>query len=216
MWKAVLFDLDGTLADTLKSLHYCTNRALKYCGLPGHPMEAYKTMVGDGAAKLLERALIAAGDTQLVNMEKITAKYKEVFAKDCMYEVKPYDGILELLGTLKERGIKIAVLSNKPHAQTIDVVETLFGKGYFDHVQGQQEGIRRKPYPDGALAIAAGFGIEPAECLYLGDTNTDMQTGNAAGMHTVGVTWGFRDREELEANQAQDIIDAPMELCRLL
>ncbi|MBU9724827.1 HAD family hydrolase [Diplocloster modestus] len=216
MWKAVLFDLDGTLADTLKSLHYCTNRSLEYCGLAGHPMEAYKTMVGDGAAKLLERALIAAGDTQLKNMEKITAKYKEVFAKDCMYEVKPYDGIPELLDTLKERGIKIAVLSNKPHAQTINVVETLFGKGYFDHVQGQQEGIRRKPYPDGALAIAAEFGIEPADCLYLGDTNTDMQTGNAAGMHTVGVTWGFRDREELEANHAQDIIDYPMDLRRLL
>lgn len=215
MWKVCVFDLDGTLADTLESLHYCTNAALEFCGLNGRPKEEYKNMVGDGAVMQIKRALTAAGDPKLQHLDQALDKYREIFAKHCMYQVKPYDGIPELLSWLKEKKIHIAVLSNKPHAQTVDVVESLFGKNYFDRIQGQVEGLKKKPSPDGALLLAKEFGAEPEECLYLGDTNTDMQTGNAAGMYTIGVTWGFRSRKELVENKADALIDHPMELCRL-
>ncbi len=121
-----------------------------------------------------------------------------------------------MLEELKRRGIPIAVLSNKPHLQAIRVVEELFGKGVFDWVQGQTEEIPRKPDPTGALHIAERFGVSPEECLYLGDTNTDMQTGKRAGMYTTGVSWGFRSVEELRSSGADQIIHVPAEVLKLM
>lgn len=216
MIKVCIFDLDGTLADTVESLAYCGNRALEAMGLSAFPTERYRYFAGDGSAELVRRCLRENGDLQCQRFDELSSLYGTYFAKDCMYHVKPFSGITESLEWLKAHDIKISVFSNKPHAQAIDVVESLFGKGYFDYIQGQQEGIPRKPAPNGAIKIAEHFQVSCEECLYIGDTNTDMQTGNAAGMHTVGVLWGFRDRAELEENHAKVIVSSPSEITTLL
>lgn len=132
--------------------------------------------------------------------EAILPVYMEIFGKYCNYEMHPYDGIVELTSKAKELGLKIAVVSNKPDAQAKKTVEYVFGAGYFDTVIGEQEGVPKKPDPSGALKAAKICGADPSECLYFGDTNTDMKTGKNAKMTTVGVLWGFRGREELAAS----------------
>lgn len=215
MFKACIFDLDGTLTDSVESIAYSANRAIAAFGFTPNPVEAYKHFAGDGADIMLERSLVAAGDVNLEYFEPVKQKYKELFQKDCMYQVKPYEGIVELLKILKEKNIKIAVLSNKPHNRAVDVVEALFGKDYFDIIMGQSKHIKRKPSPDGALIIADELGLLTSECIYIGDTNTDMITGKSANMFTVGVTWGFRERQELEENNADYIIDSPLQLLEI-
>jgi len=216
MKKAVIFDLDGTLSDSIASIKYCADRALAPFGYGPFLESDYKYFVGDGAATLVKRALTAAGDAGLTHFEEAFALYKKYFTVDCMYQVKPYDGIRELLAALKERGVKIAVLSNKPHVQTIDVVEALFGKGYFDILRGQVDGVPVKPDPMGARLVLEELGLKATEVLYLGDTATDMKTGKGAGAFTVGALWGFRERAELEGADADAIIAHPLELLELL
>ena len=211
MKKAVIFDLDGTLSDSLASIKYCADLAVEPWGYGPFSEEQYKYFVGDGAANLIKRCLAAGGDTQLVHFEEAFARYREIFSKHCMYQVKPYEDIPKLLAALKEKGLKITVLSNKPHAQTIDVVETLFGKGYFDVIQGQKPEVPIKPSPAGVYQILQQLSLKIDDILYLGDTSTDMQTGKSAGAFTVGVLWGFRKREELEENGADAIIAQPLE-----
>lgn len=227
MKKAVIFDLDGTLADSLESIAYCTNRAIGRYGFAPFETERFKYFVGDGAAELIRRALKAAGDEELAYYDRVKAEYDVIFEADCMYKVVPYDGIPELLQTLRKKGVKTAVLSNKPHERTVDVISRLFGSPaagdgtsdgamsdgiMFDAVQGQMEGIARKPSPDGVYYIAGQLSVSVEEIVYVGDTDTDMQTGKSAGAFTVGVLWGFRDRKELEENHADAIIAAPHEL----
>lgn len=212
MYKAVIFDLDGTLLDTVSSIARSANEVLKKLGYRELPEEDFMYYAGDGQKELLRRCLRASGDTECCDFEKAFEMYQTSLREHCMYKVEPYPGIRELLNNLKGRGIKISVLSNKPHISTVQVIEDVFGKGYFDHVQGQQEGIPRKPDPMGALHIADHFGLTAGECLYIGDTNTDMQTGNGAGMDTIGVLWGFRDRTELEENNAGLIVEHPDEI----
>ncbi|MDE6907418.1 MAG: HAD family hydrolase, partial [Lachnospiraceae bacterium] len=171
-----------------------------------------KTFAGDGAEELIRRCLRAGGDGTCSKFEEMQRLYRRYFGENCMYRVRLYDGIFHLLETMKQKEMKIAVLSNKPHAQAADVVEKLFGTGYFDYVQGQTGEIPRKPSPEGALRIAEYFGVERSECLYIGDTDTDMQTGKDAGMFTIGVLWGFRSREELEENRADWIVGHPSEI----
>ena len=127
----------------------------------------------------------------------------------------PYPGIVELLEELKGLRAKLGVISNKPHANTVDVIEQVFGDEIFDWVQGQTEEIPRKPDPAGALYTARRLGVSPKECLYIGDTGTDMKTGTAAGMYTVGVLWGFRDRKELQETGAMEIVEEPSQLGRI-
>lgn len=215
MIKAVIFDLDGTLIDTVDSMAEAGNRMLEAVALQALPRDAYKYFAGDGADMLVKRALIAAGDTELRKFSAAKEVYNKLFETYCTYHVCPYDGIPETLQALKERGIKIAVLSNKPHAQTPKVVEAYFGT-IFDAVQGQSDTVRKKPSPDGALLIAEKLGVMPEECLYVGDTNVDMQTGNAAGMFTLGVLWGFRTEQELRENNAKVIISEPKEILAYL
>jgi len=212
MKKAVIFDLDGTLTDTLDSIKKCADAAIAVCGYEPYERDAYKYFVGEGAARLVEKCLIGRGDVNLENFDKVFAAYKEIFAENCMYHVRPYEGIRELLESLKDAGLKIAVLSNKPHAETIDVVESIFGKGYFDVIHGQKPKVERKPSPAGVFCILEELGLSVDEIAYLGDTSTDMQTGKSAGAFTVGALWGFRDRKELEENHADAIIKNPGEL----
>lgn len=232
MGKAVLFDLDGTLADTLESLAYCTNRALVDFSFQPLDKMLFKKFVGNGSRMQITRALRAVQAEEMLRrdgetdddgfrtqprlLEEVHERYLAYFAKDCMYGVRPYEGIVPLLEQLKQQGIKIAVFSNKPHANTVEVTETLFGKGYFDSVRGQKDGYPKKPAPDGVHAILNGLGVSAADCLYVGDSWVDMETGHNAGARAVGVLWGFRDRAELEAHHADAVISRPEELLELV
>lgn len=215
MIKACIFDLDGTLADTLESMAVSTNKVLESLGYGPLPVENFRYYAGDGAKMLIQRALTDAGDVELEHLETAYADYSDIFSKDCTYKVTVFDGMEKTLKDLKVMGMKLAVLSNKPHAQTKEVIRALFGDDLFDWVQGQQEGIEKKPDLSGALRIASAFGVNPAECMYIGDTNVDMQTGNRAGMFTVGVLWGFRTRQELLDNHAHVLAGKPEDLIGL-
>lgn len=214
MKKLVIFDLDGTLSDSIHSIKFSGDRTMEAFGYGPFTVEQYKYFIGDGAANLVRRALAAGGDTELTHFEEAFALYREIFKENCMYRVRPYEGIPELLATLKTQGIKIAVLSNKPHAETVSVIESLFGAGYFDVIQGQKENVAIKPSPEGALQILSRLDLTTADVLYLGDTGTDMKTGRNLGAFTVGALWGFRERGELEENGADAIIEHPLELLR--
>ncbi len=212
MKKAVIFDLDGTLTDSLESIKVSADKAIGEFGFGPYTKEQYKYFVGDGADTLIERCLVAGGDKGLAYFDRAFVEYQKIFQEYCMYRVVPYDGIKELLAVLKERGIKIAVLSNKPHERTKDVIYTLFGEGYFDVVQGQIAGMEKKPSPAGVFHILKQLELTAEDVLYLGDTGTDMQTGKSAGAVTIGALWGFREREELLENHADYVIEKPLEL----
>ena len=218
MYRCCIFDLDGTLVDSIHALTYTVNLTLKEFGMGPVTEDLIKIFVGDGAKMLVERALIHCGDEKLTHYDEAVELYKVLFRQHCLYRVDAYDGIRELLAFLKDRGIHTAVFSNKPHEQTLVNVESVFGKDSFDIVLGEREseGIKRKPDPAGAFYIAKTLGVKPEECLYFGDTNTDMKTGAAAGMDTVGVLWGFRDRTELEEYHPKYIISHPREIMEAL
>lgn len=210
--KAAIFDLDGTIVDTLESIALAGNRMLIECGLEAIEKEKYKYFAGDGADTLVERVLRSAGDKDLAYFEKAKSIYKRLFEENCVYKVIAFEGMKETLEEMKHRNIKIAVLTNKPHERAITVLNATFGENFFDLVIGQKEGFPKKPDPKGAILIAQTFQIKPEDCIYIGDTDVDMQTGNRAGMFTIGVLWGFRTKEELEENKAKAIISAPIQL----
>ncbi|MBS5958124.1 MAG: HAD family hydrolase [Clostridiales bacterium] len=209
MYKCCIFDLDGTVLDTIASLSHSVSLAMAHFGYGPVDEEHTKKFVGDGYKKLVERALIYSGDEALVHYEEALSVYEKLFEENCLYEIKPYDGIPELLRFLKEKEIKIGILTNKNRVRAVECVETCFEPGYFDLIVGDGDGISLKPDPAGALFMAESFHVKPSECLYFGDTNTDMKTGIHAGMDTVGVTWGFRDQKELETFHPSFIIDHP-------
>ena len=212
MKKKVIFDLDGTLSDSIHSIKYSCDKTMEAFDIGPFSIKQYCYFVGDGAANLVKRALIAGGDEELSHFEEAFALYKKIFAEYCMYQVKPYDGICELIRELKERKILIAVLSNKPHLETIRVIEELFGKGCFDMTLGQMDGFAIKPSPEGVFRIMDKLNIKAEEILYLGDTATDMKTGKGAGAFTIGALWGFRERKELEEGGADAIIAHPLQV----
>ena len=214
MIKACIFDLDGTLANTLDSMAYVANEILKGMGLKEQPTENFKYYSGEGADMLVRRCLKDAGDSELTHFEECRALYRKKFDEDPLYKVVPYEGIKETLQTLKNTGVKLAVCSNKPHIAAVKVIDKMF-PGYFDLVIGQSDAIRKKPAPDGPLKAAAEFGASSEECMYIGDTRTDMETGTAAGMHTIGALWGFRDREELESSGAEIVAEKPEDLLKI-
>lgn len=216
MYKGIIFDLDGTIADTLKSIAVSANRVLKECGLEPRPIDEYRYYAGDGADTLIRRSLSAAGDLDGVNFNRAYKKYGEIFEKDCTFEVKVFDGMMEALKQIKGKGIKLGVLTNKPHDRAVTVVGVLFGNEIFDIVIGQQEGLAKKPDPTGAILMAEKLGIDPRDCMYVGDTDVDMETGKRAGMYTVGVLWGFREKQELLDHKADVLIERPGELLGLL
>ena len=220
--KAVIFDLDGTLSDTIHSLTYCGNEMLRELGYGPFQEKDYMYFAGDGAANLVKRALRASGDAELQSFDTAFRRYKEIFAVHCMDGVKPYEGIPELVIALKKKGLKLAVLSNKPHAETVRVVETLFEPGTFDVIQGQEPGLSLKPSPEGVFRIMERLReltaeeISPEQLLYLGDTGTDAATGRGAGAFTVGALWGFREREELLDGGVDAIASCPAEVLNYL
>lgn len=213
MTKLCVFDLDGTLADTAPTIAYFGNRALNAFGYPTLTVEQYKQMVGNGVFVLMERmAQAAAGNAAPELLDKLYKKYQEDYDNDSLYLTQPYEGISSMLVELKNMGIRLAVLSNKPHNNTCEVVNTLFPDGLIDRVQGQVNGSPTKPDPSTLLQILAQERVSPEECLYIGDSSVDMETGKNAGIFTIGVDWGFRGREELENTGADLIVSTPQEI----
>lgn len=214
--KACIFDLDGTLTDTLESLVYSVNGSLKEMGLPAISKEQCRRFVGNGARRLMECSLEAAGDAGASRIAEAMQVYGRIFGANCTYRVVPYDGIPEMLQKLKSRGIRLAVLSNKPHGQTVDVVRAVFGEGCFDCVQGQTDAIPRKPDPAGVYSLLEKMGVSAGECLYIGDSEVDIATGNRAGVRCVGVDWGFRSRQTLEDAGAEVIVSRPDQILQFI
>lgn len=218
MIKGCIFDLDGTLANTLDSIVFFANSALKECGYPEIPQDQYRYLVGNGADNLIRGMLYTvkgreADPEEIARVRKI---YDGLYESDPLYLVTQYDGLQELLQELKKRDRILAVLSNKPDNVVQMVVDQLFSKDIFTKCYGQRPEIPRKPSPAGALRIAEECGLQPQECFYLGDTDVDMKTGTAAGMQTIGVLWGFRDREELVSNGAKWVVSHPLDVLSLL
>lgn len=211
--SGVIFDFDGTLVDTLEDLGDSMNQALSDLGLPAHPMSAYRYFVGQGIRNLVKNASSGAdGETQA----KVLVRMMEHYQENWHNKTKPYPGIPGVVAKLKAEGFKLAILSNKPDTFTQIMAKHFFPNEEFDIVRGETGDISRKPDPAGAVLIAEQFGVSCGEILYLGDTNTDMQTGLSAGMFTVGVTWGFRPVQELRQAGAQATIDRAVQIMDLV
>lgn len=213
-FQAILFDLDGTLLDTIDDLRDAMNLVLRQMGHATHPREAYKYFVGNGMEVLAKRALPAAARDQ-PTVARCVALMREEYGRRWRQRTRPYEGISELLTTLRGLGMRLAVLSNKPHDLTLATVEHFFPDRPFTIVRGAKDDVPKKPDPTGALQVAKLLGIAPPATLYLGDTSIDMQTARAAAMYPVGAAWGFRTPEELQASGAAAIIGHPLELVGL-
>ncbi|NLB06326.1 MAG: HAD family hydrolase [Desulfobulbaceae bacterium] len=214
-YKAILFDLDGTLLDTLEDLATAANRALGTLGLPAHPTDAYRVFVGDGLRTLAER-ILPGEQRSAAQVDALVVAFEREYSRTWNERTAPYAGVPEMLDRLTGDGYRMSVLSNKPDAFTRLCVEQLLPHWTFAPLYGQRPGVPRKPDPAAALAIAVELGLDPAEVLYLGDTATDMHTARAAGMAAVGVLWGFRTADELRAAGARHLITHPGELAPLL
>ncbi len=214
-FKAVCFDLDGTLLDSLADLADCTNKILLKRGFPEHPVDAFCYFVGDGAKMLMTRVL-----PEEVRNESLIEDCRQDFEtsyRECWNEQTiPYKDIPELLDALIGRQLKLTVLSNKPNEFTLLMVENLLAQWNFEVVLGQREGIPRKPDPAGMLEICQQLEIPAEAFLYLGDTATDMKTAVSAGCFPVGVLWGFRTEEELRDNGARAIVKEPLDVLDFL
>ena len=214
--KACIFDLDVTLTNTLESMTYSVNLTLKEMGLSQITKDQCRMFVGNGARVLIEESLKVSGDPKASRIEEGMKIYGRIFDQNCTYHVTLYEGIPEMLKALKDRGIHLAVLSNKPDRQTVKVVKEIFGDNIFDYAQGQKDGIRRKPEPDGVWYLMEQMQVSKEECLYIGDSEVDAATGKNAGLKTIGVLWGFRDRKTLETAGADHLIERPEELLQFV
>jgi phosphoglycolate phosphatase len=213
--QSVIFDLDGTLLDTLADIADAANRALIAQGFPPHERHAYRWFIGDGSAVLMTRAL---PETQR-SAETVRACLKSFiddYNQNWHRATKPYDGLRELLGKLRDRNIKLAVVTNKPHRFAISMMAHYFGACPFDPILGQQEGVPKKPDPRQARAAAEKMGVKPGSCIFIGDSAVDMKTACNAHMRPVGAGWGFRPSEELLNAGASIVIHHPMELLDLI
>lgn len=214
-FEAVLFDLDGTLIDTVDDIGDAANRVLSNNGFPVHPVSAYYQFVGEGVKVLFSRAL-PEGKRNDALIDTCLNEFIEDYRRNYAVKSKPYDGIPELLDALSVKGLRRAILSNKPDFLTKDCVTSLLSNWDFEIVFGQRASVPRKPDPQGALEIAEKLAIPPSSFLYVGDTPVDMKTAASAGMFSVGVAWGFRPVKELEENGACAIIKEPIQLLDLL
>lgn len=213
-YKGAIFDLDGTLLDTLQDLADSVNEVLTFYGFPNHDKEEYKLKVGKGFRNLLEVSLPQNTDKEL-DMEVVLHKFVEIYDKNYRNKTVPYPGIVSLLHNLNNKGIKIAVNSNKRTDYTEALIHQFFGDIPFVEIFGERQGIPKKPDPAAALEIAEKMQLQPEEILYIGDSKTDMQTGKNAKMGKAGVLWGFRGAKELQENGADYLIKDAEELEKL-
>jgi phosphoglycolate phosphatase len=212
-YKAVLFDLDGTLLNTLEDIAICANYVLKKNGYPVHDTDKYRHFVGEGMAMLVRKILPETADEATVN--KCLDDLKDEYSRNWKNKTVLYPGIRNMLNMLQEKGIRMSVLSNKPHESTLAHVNHFLSGWKFDAVFGTRQGVPIKPDPVGALEISRIMSISPDEFIYAGDTNTDMMTAVAAGMFPAGVLWGFRDADELLQSVAKKLIKKPVDLVEL-
>ena len=212
MYKLAVFDLDGTILDTLEDLTSAVKFALENNGLPTRSREEVRSFIGNGIVNLMRRA---AGENA-VNGDKVLADFKDYYKEHCAEQTKPYVGILETLGALKRNGVQLAVLSNKAHFATTLLAQQYF-QGVFDTVVGENEaaGIRKKPAPDALYAIMKKYGISQKETVYIGDSEVDIQTAKNAGVDCISVRWGFKDEAFLKANGASVIVQSPEEILQI-
>ena len=213
--RAVIFDLDGTLLDTLEDLADSMNAVLRSMGYPEHPVDAYRYFVGEGMEMLARRALPDAEVSDELVGRCVAAMQRE-YGRRWADKTRPYPGVPEMLDELERRRFPKAVFSNKPDSFTQLTVRELLSEWRFEPVLGIRPGVPRKPDPAGALEIASRLRVEPEACLYVGDTSTDMQTARAAGMIPLGATWGFRPAAELEESGAEHLLGRPADLLEFL
>ncbi len=214
-FSAVVFDLDGTLLDTLRDIGTAANDVLESLGKPVHSISDYRYLVGDGVAVLFQRALPETIHS-LELRDRCVDGFRQRYAQRWNETSGPYDGIAELLTAMEQRGVPKAVLSNKPHSFTVQCVEEFLGKWKWSVVLGQSETVPPKPDPTGLKKLLDHLGLPPEQVLYVGDTNTDMRTAVAGGCYPLGVTWGFRDRQELLESGALKIVEHPSEILSLI
>ena len=215
MKKAVIFDLDGTLLNTLDDLADSTNYALSRFGYPTRTIEEVRQFVGNGVAKLIERAIPEGKNNP--NFEKCLAIFKENYAQNMYNETAPYNGIIEMLSNLKSKGIKIAVVSNKFDLAVKELCKKYF-EGFIDFAAGENEaqGIKKKPAPDTVISVLNEFNFASEDAVYVGDSDVDIMTAKNSKMPCISVTWGFRDEKFLLENGATILINAPSEIYKHL
>lgn len=213
--EAVLFDLDGTLIDTIDDIGDAANRVLAKRGFPVHPVSSYYRFVGEGVRALFSRALPEEKRNEAL-IGACLAEFVEDYRHNYDVKSKPYAGIPEMLDALSTRGLRLAILSNKPDLLAKDCVTSLLPDWNFEAVFGERASVPRKPDPQGALEIAEKLAVPPSNFLYVGDTPIDMKTAVAAGMFSVGVSWGFRPVEELRESGARAIVHEPIRLLDLI
>lgn len=211
MKKAVIFDLDGTLLNTLDDLADSTNYALSKFGYPTRTIEEVRQFVGNGVAKLIERAIPEGKNNP--NFEKCLSIFKENYAQNMYNKTAPYNGIIEMLSNLKSKGIKIAVVSNKFDLAVKELCKKYF-EGFIDFAAGEDEaqGIKKKPAPDTVISVLNEFNFAPEDAVYVGDSDVDIMTAKNSKMPCISVTWGFRDKKFLLENGATILINAPSEI----
>lgn len=208
--SSIIFDLDGTLLDTIGGLKDTTNKVMQQFNFPLHSSADYKLFIGNGLRKLIERA-VPFGTSQ-VTIDKCCEEFEKIYSRQWMSNCCPYDGINAMLAALQNQGIPLAILSNKPHQFTTLFVEEFFPKGVFRAVFGQRDGFAKKPDPAMAQEIVKMLQVDSHSTLFVGDSGVDIQTGKNAKMKTAGVSWGFRPVEELLGNDPDILINHPIEL----
>ena len=212
-YKAVLFDMDGTVLDTLDDLADSVNRSLREFGLPEVSRFQVGQSLGNGAKYLIRHCLPEGSDEALC--EQVLSFYKPWYDAHCLIKTKPYDGILQLMETLRADGVSQAIISNKPDSAVQELAEAFF-PGLMDVVIGESPAVKRKPSPDTVLAAASQMGLMASDCVYIGDTEVDLETARNAVMDCIPVSWGFRTEEQLRAAGAEEIIRSPEELKKKL
>lgn len=213
MKKAVIFDLDGTLLNTLEDLRAAVNDALRKRGLPPRSLEEVRMFVGNGIRQLMKRSLPEGASDE--EIDAALSDFRCHYYQHLCDATQPYDGIPEMVDELARRGVKMAVLSNKVDEASKKLIEHFFPKR-FALVFGERKGIPRKPNPMSCLEIMQHLKVKPEEVLYVGDSGVDMQTAHNAGLYGIGVTWGFRSQKTLEENGAKRLLDTPSQLLDIL
>jgi phosphoglycolate phosphatase len=211
--RGIIFDLDGTLVDTLPDIAACVNAGRRAFGLPEWPITDIRKWIGEGLPNLCRRALV---DAPQVPLEQMLAVVNEHYAAHQLDHTVPYPGIPELLDTLTARGVPMAILSNKPHIHTVPMAQAVLGRWPWVAIEGYRREDRRKPDPRLALDIVAAMHLSPAEVALVGDSDTDMQTAVNAGLAPVGATWGYRDRDTIVVGGARQLVDTPAQVLNLL
>ncbi len=210
--NSVIFDLDGTLLNTLEDIADSANETIRQFGMEPHPVESYRSFVGNGLQNLIKRIMPDESKTDI--LERGVETFRTVYGRRWHEKTRPYPGIMEMLDSLQRAGVKIAVLSNKPDTFTQTCVQHFFPSISFHAVSGKKDDVPLKPDPQSTFSVLRALAVEPEQSLFVGDSSVDIRTGIAAGMSTIGVDWGFRTASELREAGAERVISSPQEILR--